>query len=173
MKDPNGTPSNFVECMEYEFIIADVKNISQIEVQKFCKDLLKRSVFRFGNVLRREIREPPYDQVWGCYARGVRRLKNSYDVSNTMNTFDVIASLHTGVAIPVGHDGPGFFSWHKAFLRIMEFAIGCPLPYWDTTLDFPMADPTQSIVWSPKFLVMVMVRLPPVLLLIYLEYCNP
>ncbi|XP_063443330.1 putative tyrosinase-like protein tyr-1 [Mytilus trossulus] len=189
MEDPNGTPSNFVECMEYEFIIADAKNISQIEVQKFCKDLLvnqmesmavemknpnitnyikhlargiiseienansrqKRSVFRFGNVMRREIREPPYDQVWGCYARGVRRLKNSYDVSNTMNTFDVIASLHTGAAIPVGHDGPGFFSWHKAFLRIMEFAIGCPLPYWDTTLDFPMDDPTQSIVWSPKF----------------------
>ncbi|CAC5400943.1 TYR [Mytilus coruscus] len=33
----------------------------------------------------------------------------------------------------------------------MEFAIDCPLPYWDTTLDFPMTDPTQSIVWSSKY----------------------
>lgn len=144
MKDPNGTPSNFVECMEYEFIIADAKNISQIEVQKFCKDLLvtqmesmavemknpnitnyikhlargiiseienvnsrqKRSVFRFGNVMRREIREPPYDQVWGCYARGVRRLKNSYvgKVSRLFSFFNCTGSIPLIVLWTINRD---------------------------------------------------------------------
>lgn len=64
--------------------------------------------------------------IKGCYSVMLYLLKDAVmlyffkDVSNTMNTFDVIASLHTGVAIPVGHDGPGFFSWHKAFLRMYD-----------------------------------------------------
>lgn len=41
----------------------------------------KRSLFNNVYFLRREIREPPYDKVWGCFLRGVRRLKHLY-VSN-------------------------------------------------------------------------------------------
>lgn len=33
----------------------------------------------------------------------------------------------------------------------MEFAIGCPIPYWDTTIDFAIADPTKSSLWTHKY----------------------
>ena len=33
----------------------------------------------------------------------------------------------------------------------MELAIGCPIPYWDTTLDFAMKDPSESVIWSDKY----------------------
>lgn len=33
----------------------------------------------------------------------------------------------------------------------MELAVGCPIPYWDTTIDWAMEDPTKSIVWSDKY----------------------
>ena len=39
-------------------------------------------------------------------------------VSRTMNTYDIIASLHTGDAVLAGHDGPGFFGWHRAYIRM-------------------------------------------------------
>ena len=96
---------------------AEIKHITHLEVQVFCKDLLvaqieeraaemknpnitsyikhllrviitemtgdkslrnKRSIFGGESVFRREMREPPYDRTWECFARGVRRLKNDY-----------------------------------------------------------------------------------------------
>ena len=33
----------------------------------------------------------------------------------------------------------------------MELALGCPIPYWDTTLDYAMKDPQESCVWSGKY----------------------
>jgi hypothetical protein len=36
-----------------------------------------------------------------------------------MNTYDVIANLHTSDdVIPSAHDGPGFFSWHREYLKM-------------------------------------------------------
>lgn len=34
----------------------------------------------------------------------------------------------------------------------MESALGVPIPYWDSTLDFEMEDPTESILWTKKYL---------------------
>jgi hypothetical protein len=42
------------------------------------KNRKKRSVFGGGVQIRREVREPPYDTNWGCFIKGVRRLKNNY-----------------------------------------------------------------------------------------------
>ncbi|XP_063438444.1 tyrosinase-like protein 2 [Mytilus trossulus] len=112
----------------------------------------KRSIFGVGVLTRKEIREPPYDDNWGRYVKAVRRLKHSYDIRPDMNTYDVVANLHTDAkVIPTAHDGPGFFAWHREYLRIMEIALGCPIPYWDTTPDHAMNDPTESIVWSDKY----------------------
>ena len=33
----------------------------------------------------------------------------------------------------------------------MELALGCPIPYWDTTSDYAMKDPQESCVWSGKY----------------------
>lgn len=120
-----------------------------IERQKKRK---KRSIFSSDVYTRKEVREPPYDENWGAYAKAVRRLKNTYDIRPDMSNYDVIAHLHTadGV-IPTAHDGPGFFAWHREYLKIMEIALGCPIPYWDTTLDEAMDDPSESCVWSDKY----------------------
>lgn len=34
----------------------------------------------------------------------------------------------------------------------MESALGVPIPYWDSTLDFEMENPTESILWTKKYL---------------------
>lgn len=112
----------------------------------------KRSIFSNNVYTRREVREPPYDTNWKAYDRAVRRLKQNYDVRHDMNTYDVIANLHTSDdVIPTAHDGPGFFAWHREYLRIMEIALGCPIPYWDTTPDEAMERPQESCVWSDKY----------------------
>lgn len=33
----------------------------------------------------------------------------------------------------------------------MESALGVPIPYWDSTLDFEMENPTESILWTKKY----------------------
>lgn len=151
----------FIEQME-----TWTRNIKEESVTRYIGSLLrgvhsgimaykkrkKRSIFNSGVQYRKEIREPPYDQTWGCFLRGIQRLKRSYDIRPDMNTYDIIASLHIPKeVIPTAHDGPGFFAWHRMYLKIMELAIGCPIPYWDTTLDWAMDDPVKSIVWSDKY----------------------
>lgn len=76
MKNPNVT--NYVNHLLRGLI-------SEVTGDKSSRN--KRSIFRAGRVLRREIREPPYDTTWGCYARGVRRLKNDYVSTSQMYIF--------------------------------------------------------------------------------------
>ena len=38
-----------------------------------------------------------------------------------------------------------------SFSHSLETACGVPIPYWDSTVDHDMADPTMSILWSDMF----------------------
>ncbi|XP_063398946.1 tyrosinase-like protein 1 [Mytilus trossulus] len=77
------------------------------------------------------------------YAEAVRRLKKSGE-------YDVIAQIHITV-VPTAHFGPNFLRWHRLYLFILETALGCPIPYWDSSEDYVMKKPQDSVVWTPKY----------------------
>ncbi|WKX89503.1 hypothetical protein Q1695_008844 [Nippostrongylus brasiliensis] len=58
------------------------------------------------------------------------------------------------------HEGPGFFTWHREYLKRFELVLrrflpeGSQLgvPYWDSTLDSELPDPRESIFFSSLFM---------------------
>ncbi|XP_076091664.1 tyrosinase-like protein [Mytilus galloprovincialis] len=109
----------------------------------------KRDVGLFPRRLRREVRAAPY-QNWQNYARNVRRLKYETITHNGRSKYDVLADIHS-IAVPNAHDGPNFLPWHRLYLILMESALGTPIPYWESTIDYEMEDPVQSILWTAKY----------------------
>ncbi|KAH9495711.1 prephenate dehydrogenase (NADP(+)) [Bulinus truncatus] len=79
------------------------------------------------------------------------------DTTVEPNKYDAIALLHSGPTNFIAHGGPGFLGWHRIYLLIFETALRevdptvC-VPYWDSSLDNQLADPTSSLIWSPQFL---------------------
>uniref|UniRef100_A0A2C9LHZ0 Tyrosinase copper-binding domain-containing protein n=1 Tax=Biomphalaria glabrata TaxID=6526 RepID=A0A2C9LHZ0_BIOGL len=79
------------------------------------------------------------------------------DTSVRPNKYDAIALIHTGEMNLVAHNGAGFLGWHILFLLIFEAALrqvdrSVCLPYWDSTLDSMLPNPTLSELWSPEFM---------------------
>ncbi|XP_033754705.1 tyrosinase-like protein 1 [Pecten maximus] len=63
-----------------------------------------------------------------------------------------IAEMHLPPAIiQAAHNGPSFLGWHRIYLLLLEEALGMPIPYWDSRLDFRMPQPTDSVIWTPEF----------------------
>ncbi|GMR51474.1 hypothetical protein PMAYCL1PPCAC_21669, partial [Pristionchus mayeri] len=62
---------------------------------------------------------------------------------------------HNGV-----HSGPSFILWHREFLKRFELILRKHLPsphtlgipYWDSSLDSPLPEPKDSIMFTPTFL---------------------
>ncbi|VDI70976.1 Hypothetical predicted protein [Mytilus galloprovincialis] len=85
----------------------------------------------------------------------VRALKNDKSVSP--NQYDVIALIHQGDTEFSAHGGPNFVSWHRYYCLMFEDALrkkkrGVTLPYWDSTLEFLMKKPEDSILFTKIFL---------------------
>ncbi|KAL3860839.1 hypothetical protein ACJMK2_010903 [Sinanodonta woodiana] len=71
--------------------------------------------------------------------------------------YDTFARLHSGIVVNSAHGGPNFFGWHRVYLSLFEEAMrrinrNVSLPYWDSTMDFDMTNPSESILWSSRFL---------------------
>ncbi|XP_021374089.1 uncharacterized protein LOC110463628 [Mizuhopecten yessoensis] len=63
-----------------------------------------------------------------------------------------ITDMHMSPAIiQAAHNGPNFLGWHRFYLLLLEEALGMPIPYWDSRLDYRMPQPTDSVVWTPEF----------------------
>ncbi|CAC5409139.1 unnamed protein product [Mytilus coruscus] len=109
-----------------------------------------------GVPVRREVRAAPYETNFLRYALAVRRLKHDFGVRSDMNTYDIIATIHTGSNME--HDGPGFLSWHRIYLLLYEAALqsvfgrGVTAPYWDSSLDIAMGNrQSRTILFSNKY----------------------
>uniref|UniRef100_A0AC35U6I3 Tyrosinase_Cu-bd domain-containing protein n=1 Tax=Rhabditophanes sp. KR3021 TaxID=114890 RepID=A0AC35U6I3_9BILA len=69
--------------------------------------------------------------------------------------------LHTLIHYPdsalAAHWGPAFLPYHREFLRQFETALQnenplVAMPYWDSTLDCDLPDPSDSIMWTDDFM---------------------
>ncbi|EYB82730.1 hypothetical protein Y032_0352g3258 [Ancylostoma ceylanicum] len=57
------------------------------------------------------------------------------------------------------HEGPGFFTWHREYLKRFELVFRrflppgsrLGLPYWDSTLESELPDPRESLFFSSLF----------------------
>ncbi|KAK6979563.1 tyrosinase-like protein tyr-1 [Biomphalaria glabrata] len=89
------------------------------------------------------------------YHNAINTLKR--DTTVRPNKYDVIAAYHTGVNNARAHGGPGFLGWHRIYLMIYETALRevdptvC-VPYWDSTLESQLTNPSLSSIWTPEFL---------------------
>ncbi|XP_062621006.1 uncharacterized protein LOC134282625 [Saccostrea cucullata] len=89
------------------------------------------------------------------FLKAIQMLKE--DKSIYPNKYDALAALHQGITETAAHGGPNFLGWHRVFLIMFENAMrekipDVTLPYWDSTLDEPMANPVASVIWSSRFL---------------------
>lgn len=104
-----------------------------------------------GFKIRREYRRLSDGERF-VFNDALRRMKAS-------GQYDTFANLHSGTNVDAAHMGPSFPGWHRVYLALFEEALrritpGFPisLPYWDSTLDFDMPNPVDSIIWSETFL---------------------
>ncbi|XP_071172847.1 tyrosinase-like protein [Mytilus edulis] len=104
--------------------------------------------------VRKEIRTLSADEREDFFD-AVRALKA--DKSVAPNQYDVLALMHQGDAVDSAHGGPNFVSWHRYYLLLFENALRTKkrrvtLPYWDSTLDYLMDKPEDTILFTEIFL---------------------
>ncbi|OWF55160.1 Tyrosinase-like protein 1 [Mizuhopecten yessoensis] len=108
----------------------------------------RRSKRQLTQSVRREVRMMPR-QMWNTFVARINILKNQF-VGPNISRYDAFADIHR-LVIDSAHGGPNFFGWHAVYLILFERAVGVPVPYWDTRLDFYMEQPTDSVLWTPEF----------------------
>uniref|UniRef100_A0AAF5DS07 Tyrosinase copper-binding domain-containing protein n=2 Tax=Strongyloides stercoralis TaxID=6248 RepID=A0AAF5DS07_STRER len=84
----------------------------------------------------------------------MNELKNR--MIDNITLWDLHILIHYPDSAPGAHWGPAFLPWHREFLRQFENALqnidnNVALPYWDSTLDYELPDPSDSIIWTDKF----------------------
>ncbi|XP_071174994.1 tyrosinase-like protein 1 [Mytilus edulis] len=109
-----------------------------------------------GVPVRQEVRAAPYEINFLRYAQAVQRLKNHFGVRPDMNTYDIIATIHTGGNRE--HRGSAFLSWHRIYLLLYEAALqavfgpGVTAPYWDSSLDQAMGNrQARTVLFSNRY----------------------
>ncbi|XP_060567248.1 tyrosinase-like protein 2 [Ruditapes philippinarum] len=104
---------------------------------------------RTGFRIRREYRRISDGERFALHS-AINQMKST-------GQYDTFANLHQGIVINSAHGGPNFLGWHRVYLALVEEDLRMinprlSLPYWDSTLDFDMVDPVESIIWTESFL---------------------
>ncbi|KAL3110429.1 hypothetical protein niasHT_018259 [Heterodera trifolii] len=72
--------------------------------------------------------------------------------------YDRITALHSNInMMPSAHSGPTFPLWHREYNKRLEIALrsvdsSVCVPYWDSTLDQRLPNPSHSIMWTELFM---------------------
>ncbi|CAC5422179.1 unnamed protein product [Mytilus coruscus] len=163
----NTTPYDVqTNCLE-SFLGQMYKNTSTLRLGKDAFDWLdslgrelhirlrRQSRNRYNRMrVRKEIRTLSENEREN-FLESVQALKA--DKSVKPNQYDVLALMHQGDAVDSAHGGPNFVSWHRYYLLLFEDALRkknrrVTLPYWDSTLEFLMDKPEDTILFTEIFL---------------------
>ncbi|XP_060080686.1 putative tyrosinase-like protein tyr-3 [Ylistrum balloti] len=102
---------------------------------------------------RKEVRMMSNSE-WKRFTNRLNILKRPIRLSNggSFIPYDILSDLHRdNPNLRAAHGGPNFLGWHRIYLLIMEAALGVPIPYWDSRLDYNMKQPTDSMLWTDEF----------------------
>ncbi|VDM69238.1 unnamed protein product [Strongylus vulgaris] len=105
---------------------------------------------RLGRALRKEYRVMT-DAERNRYHTAMWTIKGNGD-------YDVLSRIHSSfVTSPGAHSGPAFFPWHREFIKRLEIALrrvdpSVALPYWDSTLDSTIPNPTESSLFTNELM---------------------
>ncbi|KAK3608053.1 hypothetical protein CHS0354_031041 [Potamilus streckersoni] len=143
-----------IRWIGYNVTEADLRFISSITTSLLHRGRTKRQTGP-GNApgtgfrVRREYRMLS-DAERNAFHTALNEMKRS-------GQYDTFARLHSGIVVNSAHGGPNFFGWHRVYLSLFEEALrrinrNITLPYWDSTMDFDMTNPSESILWSSRFL---------------------
>ncbi|GFR98140.1 tyrosinase [Elysia marginata] len=121
--------------------------------KKTLRRRLKRQARALPRCVRKEYRMLS-DEERRRFHAAINALKD--DTTVEPNKYDAIALLHTGMASFTAHGGAGFPGWHRIYILMFETALrevdpSVCLPYWDTSLDNELDDPTESYIWTADF----------------------
>uniref|UniRef100_A0AC34F8Y4 Tyrosinase copper-binding domain-containing protein n=1 Tax=Panagrolaimus sp. ES5 TaxID=591445 RepID=A0AC34F8Y4_9BILA len=116
-----------------------------INPEKIC---ILGNEYPLKRAVRKEYRQLSDDERERFHAV-LQKLKN-------LGIFEGFNKQHK-LAAPGSHLGPAFLPWHREFLKRFEIAIrmmdpSLAIPYWDSTMDFHLPEPKDSILWSSAFL---------------------
>uniref|UniRef100_A0A914EDP1 Tyrosinase copper-binding domain-containing protein n=1 Tax=Acrobeloides nanus TaxID=290746 RepID=A0A914EDP1_9BILA len=107
-----------------------------------------------GKVLKKAVRKEIRmltDDERRRYFEAVNKMKEA-------GIHDRFTAWHSLVGYMGGaHAGPAFPGWHREYIKRYEIALRqfdpeLAVPYWDTTLDATLPDPTHSILFTEDFL---------------------
>ncbi|VDI68494.1 Hypothetical predicted protein [Mytilus galloprovincialis] len=96
------------------------------------------------------------DQERDDYHKAINDLKKDTISSVSLNKYDALAEHHQQTST-TAYGGAAFVGWHGYYLFLYELALqeknpNVMLPYWDSTLDSAMDTPTDTVIFTDKFL---------------------
>ncbi|KIH68192.1 hypothetical protein ANCDUO_01467 [Ancylostoma duodenale] len=80
----------------------------------------------------------------------------AFNKMKSAGLYDRIGFVHKYSGL---HEGPGFFTWHREYLKRFELVFRrflppgsrLGLPYWDSTMESELPDPRESLFFSSLF----------------------
>ncbi|CAJ0592546.1 unnamed protein product [Cylicocyclus nassatus] len=84
------------------------------------------------------------------------QIASAFNKMKTAGVYDRIGFVHKYSGL---HEGPGFFTWHREYLKRFEIVFRrylpagsrLGLPYWDSTLESELPEPRESLFFSSLF----------------------
>uniref|UniRef100_A0A914WL47 ShKT domain-containing protein n=1 Tax=Plectus sambesii TaxID=2011161 RepID=A0A914WL47_9BILA len=78
------------------------------------------------------------------------------DMIDDVSKYDLLTVSHTPEQSPGAHFGPALLPFHRELLKQLEVILRAyddtvAVPYWDTTLDEPLPNPADSVLWTEHF----------------------
>ncbi|VDM61985.1 unnamed protein product [Angiostrongylus costaricensis] len=116
-----------------------------------------------GSISKDECISPSGEQVKRALRQEIRTLtdfdrRQFEDIINWMKVNDIynrISRVHKRTEV---HAGPAFTIWHREFLKRFELVVrhflpnpNMGVPYWDSTLDYELPEPLDSLIFTDIF----------------------